>query len=464
MLRQIAGICALTMLCVAAPATAEPDRDKFRKQLDSFVEVQMQSQKVPGVAIAVMHKGEAVVAKGYGKATIEHDVPVTTDTVFQSGSVGKMFTAVAIMRQVEQGRMGLDDPVSKYLKATPESWRTITIRHLLTHTSGIPDYYGSVYDYRHDYTDDELVRMAYELPLDFKPGSRWNYSNTGYVLLGILVKNVSGRSYLEVLDTDVFKPLGMKTARGVNDRDIVPNRAAGYQLVDGVLKNQDWVSMANPTADGSLYLSLNDMIAWERGVESNAVLSRDGWKQVYTPVRLNSGKPFPYGFGWEINEAGGSPRYSHAGTWQGFRAYYSRYLGDGLSVLLLTNLAESQLNTFMDGIAELWDPRLVTPESRPTREPALDNRVAALIELVRAGKLRQKDVPLAVPRFAEAANKELAPMLKALGPLIKLELTERREEGDDIAYIYAATFSARTVAVKLSVANDSLVSNLMITD
>lgn len=228
--------CAMAALCTAAPALAAPDPATFRKQLDTFIEQEMRQEKVPGVSIAVLRKGEVVVAKGYGQADVENNVPVTTETIFQSGSVGKMFTAAAVMTQVEQGRMSLDDHVSKYLADVPASWGTMTIRHLLTHTSGVANY-GRDFDYRRDYSDDELVKIAAAMPLDFAPGARWNYSNTGYALLGILVKKATGKSYLEVLDTEVFKPLGMKTARGISDGDIVMHRASGYQLDGGVLEN-----------------------------------------------------------------------------------------------------------------------------------------------------------------------------------------------------------------------------------
>lgn len=464
MLRQITTLCALATLCIAVPATASPDTDTFRKQLDTFVETQMREQKVPGVAIAVLRKGEIVVAKGYGRATLEHDVSVTTDTIFQSGSVGKMFTAAAVMAEVERGTMKLDEPIVRYLPDAPASWRPITIRHLLTHTSGIAEF-GANFDYKRDYADDELVKTAYQLPLEFEPGARWNYSNTGYLLLGILVQKASGQSYLDILDKKVFKPLGMKTARGISDADIVPHRASGYQLVNDVLKNQDWVSPTmNATADGSLYFSLNDMIAWSRGVEQGAVLSSASWKQIYTPVRLNSGKPFPYGFGWGVAEAGGHPRYQHGGAWQGFRTFYSRYLGDDLAVILLTNSANTKLETFMNGIAGLWDPALVAPGVRPAPEPEIDRRVSALLEKARTGTLSQQDIPIGRAGFVEVANQYFAPMLKKLGTLTKLELTDRSELGDDMSYTYAATYGARTVTVKFALAPGDQVSTFMIND
>jgi CubicO group peptidase (beta-lactamase class C family) len=457
-------LCASVALCAAAPALAAPDPATFKAQLDAFVEREMREEKVPGVAIAVLRKGEIVVAKGYGSADVENDVPVTTETIFQSGSVGKMFTAAAVMSQVEKGRIGLEDPVSKYLPDAPASWRTMTIRHLLTHTSGVANY-GRDFDYRRDYSDDELAKIAFGMPLDFAPGARWNYSNTGYALLGVVVKKATGKSYLEILDNEVFKPLGMKTARGISDADIVRHRASGYHLVDGALKNQDFVSPSmNATADGSLYFSIDDMIAWARGVEQGKVLSAAGWKQVYTPVKLNSGKSYPYGFAWRIDTEGGQPRYHHGGAWQGFRTYYSRYLGDDLSVVLLTNSANTDLDAFIDGIAKLWDPALVAPAPRPKAEPDTARKVTALIEAARAGKLRQEDLPLAGKGFAEMVNPYFSKKMQPLGALTKLELTERRELGDDISYSYVATFGDRTMKVRYAVAPGDQVSSFFISE
>ncbi|MGH8241236.1 MAG: serine hydrolase domain-containing protein, partial [Steroidobacteraceae bacterium] len=260
-----AGIVAAILLAstaVASPQSTSGVTDK----VDGFVRAEMRRQSVPGVAIGIVSKGELIAAKGYGNANVEHRVPVSSKTLFQSGSVGKQFTAVAVMLQVEGGKLALDDSITKYFTDAPQSWRPITVRHLLTHTSGIPDYTPEDLDFRRDYTEDELAKAAYGLALEFEPGSRWSYSNTGYVLLGILIHKVSGRFYGEVLKDRVFAPLGMKTARIISEEDIVPNRAAGYRLANGELKNQEWVApRLNTTADGSLYLAMDDYIAWDRG-------------------------------------------------------------------------------------------------------------------------------------------------------------------------------------------------------
>jgi N-acyl-D-amino-acid deacylase len=320
--------------------------------IDAAVRDVMAAQRVPGMAVAVIRRGEVVKAQGYGLANVEHNVPVTPKTIFQSGSLGKQFTAAAVMLQVEDGKLALNDPITNFFLNAPETWHAITVRHLLTHTSGIPDYTDGMVDYRKDYSDDDLVKFATGLPLDFTPGAEWKYSNTAYMMLGVIIRKVSGSFYGDVLRDRVFKPLGMATARIISEADIVSNRAAGYRLERGELRNQNWVSPSlNTTADGSLYLSLEDLIAWDRGIRTGAVLRPDSWRQIFTPVTLNSGRAHPYGFGFEVDRIGGQSIQRHGGSWQGFKTYIARYLGNDITIIALANLAQANPKHVVDRIA-----------------------------------------------------------------------------------------------------------------
>jgi CubicO group peptidase (beta-lactamase class C family) len=170
---------------------------------------------------------------------------------------------------------------------------------------------------------------------------------------------VAGRFYGDLLGERVFTPLGMKTARVISEADIVPHRAAGYRLVEGALKNQEWVAPSiNTTADGALYLSALDLVAWDAGVRAKAVLRPESWAQIFTPVALDGGETQPYGFGWRIDEIAGRPRHHHGGAWQGFEAYVARYPADDLTVIALANLADADLDRIVDGVAAIVDPRL----------------------------------------------------------------------------------------------------------
>ena len=204
-------------------------------RVDDYVQAEMKAQQIPGLSVAVIKNGQIILAKGYGFANLEHQVPVKPETIFQSGSMGKQFTATAVMMLMEDGKLTIDDKISKYFPDSPEVWRNITIRHLLTHTSGMTDYPPG-FDFRRDYTEDELYERAKAIPLAFQPGEKWSYSNLGYVMLGILIHKVSGKFYGDFLQDRVFKPLDMSTARVINEADIIPNRSSGYRLDKGQLK------------------------------------------------------------------------------------------------------------------------------------------------------------------------------------------------------------------------------------
>jgi CubicO group peptidase (beta-lactamase class C family) len=327
--------------------------------VDGVVHAEMERQHIPGVALGVIRGGSVLTAKGYGLANVEHQAAVMPETIFQSGSLGKMFTATAMMLLVEEGKVALADPIGKFFPGAPAAWNAITVRHLLTHTSGIPEYTDGAVDLRRDYTEDQLAQMAYGLKPDFAPGEKWSYSNTGYVLLGIIIHKVSGKFYGDVLAERVFAPLGMKTARVISEADIVPHRAAGYTLVKGELKNQAWVSPSlNTTADGALYFSVTDLIAWDAGVRAGKILSAASWKEVFSPMRLNDGKSSGYGFGWAIGSRGGQPVYQHGGSWQGFKTHYARFTRGDLSVVVLANLAQADPAKIVDAVAATIDPAL----------------------------------------------------------------------------------------------------------
>ena len=236
----------LTALALVAGRAAAGD------SIDAFVSAEMSRQRIPGLSLAVVRHGVLAKAKGYGLASVELAVPATPRTVYQSGSVGKQFTAAAVMMLVEKGALSLDDRIARFLPEAPDAWRDITVRQLLTHTSGMGDYTERI-DLHRDYAPEELLKFAAAQPLEFPPGQKWSYSNSGYMVLGILIQRVSGQFYGDMLRDRIFKPLGMDTARVISEADIVPNRAAGYRLVDGTLKNQDWVApRLNTTGDGSL--------------------------------------------------------------------------------------------------------------------------------------------------------------------------------------------------------------------
>jgi CubicO group peptidase (beta-lactamase class C family) len=220
-------------------------------------------------------------------------VAVKPETIFQSGSVGKQFTATAIMMLVEEGKIGPDDSITKYFPEAPASWKPVTVRPLLSHSGGFTDYPKN-FDFRKGYSEDELVKMVSAIPLAFPPGTKWSYSNLGYLILGILIHRVTGEFYGDMLQQRIFQPLGMETARIMSEADIIPNRAAGYRLAEGQLKNQDWVSPTlNTTADGSLYFSILDLAKWDAALYTEKVLKRSSLEQMWTRSSSTTGSSIP---------------------------------------------------------------------------------------------------------------------------------------------------------------------------
>ncbi len=334
-------------------------------KIDNFVKSEMQKQKIPGVSLAVVKNGKIVMVKGYGFSNIEHQVAVKPETIFQSGSVGKQFTATAVMMLVEEGKISLDEKISKYLGDVPNSWKNITIRHLLTHTSGMTDYPDD-FDFRRDYTEDELLTRAKAVPTSFQAGEKWQYSNLAFVTLGIIIHKVSGKFYGDFLQERIFRPLQMTTARIISESDIISNRAAGYTLIKNELKNQGWVSPSlNTTADGALYLTVYDMAKWDAALSGEKLLKKSSLDQMWSPVKLNDGKTHPYGFGWALGEINKQRIIEHGGAWQGFKSFIARYPDSGLTVVVFANLAQTDPGTLAHGVAAVYDKRLLpSPQTK----------------------------------------------------------------------------------------------------
>jgi CubicO group peptidase (beta-lactamase class C family) len=351
-MRKVCFVLPL-ILVVAFTCLAQ---DGVTTRVDDYVRAEMQAQQIPGLSLAVINNGEIVLARGYGLANIEHQTPVKPETIFQSGSMGKQFTATAVMMLVEESKLSLDDKITKYFTDGPESWNKITVRHLLTHTSGMTDY-PQDFDLRRDYTEDELVARIKTIPLAFQPGEKWSYSNLAYVMLGVLIHKVSGKFYGDFLQERVFKPLGMTTARVISEADIVPNRAAGYRIVNGQLKNQDWVSPSlNTTADGALYLTVYDMAKWDAALYTEKLLKRASLNEMWTGVKLNDGKTHPYGFGWALGQVRNHRIVEHGGSWQGFKSHISRYVDDKFTVVVFANSARANPAKVAHQVAALFNP------------------------------------------------------------------------------------------------------------
>jgi len=337
--------------------------------IDDVVHREMVRSSVPGVAVLVIRHGRVIKNKGYGYANLEHRTVVKQNTVFESGSMGKQFTATLVMLLVQDGRLKLGDSIVSIFPEGKGKWEAVSFRHLLNHTSGIGDIPYDTMDMAHHYSEQDLVNLMARQPMSEVPGKTWSYCNGGYVLLGALIRRVTGKFYGDMLQKRIFEPLGMKTARVISEHEIVMNRASGYQMEKGEIKNQDWVSPSlNNTADGSLYLGLDDMLRWDAAMYDYSILKQDTLSQMWEPARLidgsaavvNPGDPIPvyYAMGWTICRQPGLTCIAHAGGWQGFSTYYVRIPETKTSVVVLANLDMADAATIGKKILERLEPTL----------------------------------------------------------------------------------------------------------
>jgi CubicO group peptidase (beta-lactamase class C family) len=375
-----AAVCFLMIACLAAAPSATAQDSSVPAltprqvtAIDQYVNAEMAKERIPGAEVGIYHRGHILLAKGYGLADVELNVHVKPETLFQSGSVGKQFVSAAIMMLVEEGKVSLDDSITKYFPDAPATWKPILIKNMLSHTSGLGEYEteartgpnGPFY-LRLDYTEAQLAQKIEALPIDFPVGSKWSYRNTNYVLLGILIHKVTGMFYADYLAQRIFKPLGMTSTRLISDADIIPDRSSGYEIHNGQLQNQTWVSPTfNSTADGALYFNVIDLAKWDGALYGTKLLKQSSLDRIWTVYPLNDGKPNPahYGFGWFINRMNGHRLIEHSGAWQGFTCDISRYVDDNLTVVVLTNLdsGHSRPERIAHQVAGLVNPALMPP-------------------------------------------------------------------------------------------------------
>jgi CubicO group peptidase (beta-lactamase class C family) len=429
-----------------AQAPLTPLDAKHLASIDDFVNHEMARQRIPGLELGIYSRGSILLAKGYGLANVELNVPVKPETLMQSGSVGKQFVSAAIMMLVERGKISLDDSITKYFPDAPASWKPILIKNLLSHTSGLSEYEnpdltgpnGPFY-FRLDFTEDELAKKVEALPTEGAPGEKWDYRNTNYLLLGIIVHKITGVPYAEFLSERIFKPLGMTSIRLISDRDIVLNRAAGYEIDrNGELKNQEWVSPTfNSTADGTLYFNVPDLAKWDKALYGTKLLKQSSLDRMWTPYPLNDGKANSagYGFGWLIGAQDGHKRIEHGGAWQGFTCRISRYPDDSLTVVVLTNLEAGYSNpgVIAHVIAGLVDPALTVAklEAIADDRPELAERLKKLLDEIAAGQdIRPETTPQMAANITPDTSKRWQRHLAKLWPRGTLALV-KRDKGTD---------------------------------
>jgi CubicO group peptidase (beta-lactamase class C family) len=458
MSRLRVGLVLLVFLGTFAQARAD--------EVDDFVLAQMKAKHIPGLSIAIVRDGRVVRARGYGLASVELKAPATEETVYEIGSITKQFTATAVMMLVEEGKVSLDDPISKHLADLPDAWKDVTVRQLLNHTSGIPSY-TSATDFlklaRNDYTQREILKLVADKKLDFKPGDSWSYSNTGYYLLGMIVEKAAGQPFADVLADRIFKPLQMTSTRPNNPKAIIPNRSAGYGELLGTLFNRDPLTPSAAFSAGFLVSTVGDMAKWDAALGAGRLLRSSSFDQMYTPARLNDGSTRPYGFGWGTSTKLGHKLLEHGGGTAGFSTVIARYVDDKLTVIVLTNLSGGGAEAIAGGLAKLFLPSLSVKAAKPIDDPdpELTRRLKGVVADLLADKL---DEHAFTPAFAKFLSSDRAKaMTKSLakgGDLASFTLLERGEEGKGKRLTYRAVLGETVYAMRVNLADDGKISGL----
>jgi len=343
----------------AAPLLAQPTAS--RDTVDRFIAAEMARMHIPGVSLAVVRGGKVIKAQGYGIADLEHQIPVTPQTVFKIGSVSKQFLSTGIMLLVQDGRVALDDPVSKYYAGAPESWRGITLRHFLTHTSGVLRE-GPAFDPLKMQPDSIVIRSAFERPLEFPTGSKYQYCNVCYFTLADLIARVSGKPWDVFLTERVFRPTGMAATRTTTTSALVPHRARGYAWRDsGYINAPEYVALR---PSGAFLSTVLDLARWDSVLYETRVLTKASREAMWAPVRLTDGRVSNYGFGWQLDSLDGHWQVHHGGALPGFRAEMSRFPNDNLSVIVLTNADGARPDLLASAVARIYLSMPARPASR----------------------------------------------------------------------------------------------------
>ena len=368
-----AGLLLAGPAMAAAPTCPAPD---FAKRAQELIAPYLEAQSFSG-SILVAKDGAPVWRESFGAADREWDVVNTADTKFRLGSITKQFTAAAILQLVDQGKLSIDDPISKYYVDAPATWSKVTIKHLLTHTSGIPSYTALPKFFetssKQPLTPDGIIKLTRDMPLEFEPGAKYAYDNTGYIILGYVIEKVSGETYADYVAKHIFAPLGMKDTGYDVSGVVLRHRASGYQGSKDGWKNADYLDMTLPYAAGSLYSTTGDLLIWDRALADGKILTPASRTAMFTDYGHE------YGFGWRIDTEGGHERVGHGGGINGFSTGIARYPKDGVVAVVLANYSGTPSSSIADNLAGLcvgtWQP----PKTITLPAATLDHYVGAYV-------------------------------------------------------------------------------------
>jgi len=338
-----------------ASAQASPP-EGLEKFVDSVAQAVIESGESVGLSIGIAKGDERWLAKGYGLANLEHKAPATAASVYRIGSITKQFTAAAVLLLVEDDKLSLDDPLTRFLPEYPMQGHEVTVRQLLQHTSGIMSF-TSLPSHRsklhQPVTHEDIIGRFKDEPFDFPPGEKFSYCNSGYYLLGIIIEKASGQTFEEFLKERIFSVLRIEATFYDRHGLIIPNRAAGYgKAWGGGFRNAAYVNMRQPFAAGALASTVEDLIRWQRGLVNHELLKPASWKAMTTPGKLNNGKTSSYGLGVFLRELDDQPAIRHGGGIIGFRSDLAYLPDTDITIAVLTNTEGARPQRITDRIAQ----------------------------------------------------------------------------------------------------------------
>ena len=439
-------------LSIANGEQSQPNKeDALSDRADKLVQDEMYNEQIPGLALAVVKDGRILKARAYGFADVDSKVPATTDTVFRIASVSKQFVATAIMMLVEEGKLSLDDPVSKYLDGTPRRWKKITIQHLLTHTSGIPDFLNEdiSVDASPDAFDQSVFKALARRSLHFAPGDAWRYSNSNYHLLGMIIRKITGERYGDFLRERIFEPLGMTRTVVSPGNGIYPGLASGYKWDKGLHPGDDIAPSIKAYAGGGILSTILDMAKWDAALYTDRLVKKSSLQQMWTPVRLNDGMTWRYGFGWAVGRINDHLIVSHTGNFTGFSSAIERALDDRLTVIILANRFDAAVGLLVPKIARIYVWTRPDYQPIPDKEPEITARVRDIMDRCDYGRLRASDFTTAMWAELSPWRKQMQQDRTTLGTALSLVLVERTTEVGGRSYRYRVQYKFGTILLRV---------------
>ncbi|MFM9905920.1 MAG: serine hydrolase domain-containing protein, partial [Pyrinomonadaceae bacterium] len=420
-MKKVFNVSVILLILFGAFAATRAD------SLDDLINREIKRRQIPGLSVAVLRGGKIVKATGYGLANVELHVSATRDTVYEIGSISKQFAAEAVMLLVEDGKLNLDDPIRKYLPTNaPETWQKITVRNLLNHTSGLKDWTEiKEFSYRLEYSPEEFIDLVKSFPLQFQPNENWGYSNTNLPLIGIIVERASGKSFEEFVNERIIKPLNFPSIRFKHQEDVVPDRATGYVLRNGLWKNGEPFRPKVIAASGGISANVVDLAKWWEAVMKARVVKQSSLDQMLAPTKLNDGRSVAHGFAFFTDVFNGHKVVQHFGsTVGGFGSIVRYYPKENLTLAVIGNLEDGGFGAeyIAKRVADHYIPGAFADGMKQTAD-ATQNQTQQALQILRDiadNKSPNEMSANFAAKVSDAFRKQLAENLKQMRSFIYL--------------------------------------------